>query len=306
MANDYEDIDRWNNEQKTLLQQQQAKQEDLVNQQTQMQIDEINRNKAQLDKDTVKTTRGLYTDYQKQANPYGVQAERQASLGLGNSGYGETAQTNLYNAYQKSVTETLNNANTLKANFDNEITRARQQGSITMAQNALEIYKQQMQLLTQEYEMRNNRKQFLYQQDRDRIADNQWQQQYDTQRNQWQQQFDYQKERDAVADSQWQQQYELSKKASTRSSGSSRSRSSSKKSSGNSVNVSDGGGSQQTTMSDNASTLYGSLQKTLNNNKGKATEGAIRNIASNTIQNAYNQGKISATDVRLMTSGLGL
>jgi hypothetical protein len=240
MANEYEDIDRWNGEQKTLLQQQQEKQEDVVNRQTQMTVDEINRQKEKLDKDTTKTTRGLYTDYQKQANPYGVQAERQASLGLGNSGYSETAKTNLYNNYQKSVTETLNNANTLKANFDNEIARARQQGSITIAQNALELYKQQMQLLTQEYEMRNNRKQFLYQQDRDRISDNQWQQQYDMQRNQWQQQFDYQKERDAVSDNQWQQQYELSKKASTRSS-SSRSSSSKKKSNGTTVNVNDSG-----------------------------------------------------------------
>ena len=83
-----------------------------------------------------------------------------------------------------------------------------------------ELYRQQMQLLTQEYEMRNNRRQFLHQQDRDRVSDNQWQQQYEYQKqrdaindSQWQQQFDYQKQRDAVSDSQWQKQYELSKKA---------------------------------------------------------------------------------------------
>ena len=236
----YEDIDRWNQEQKSLLQQQQAQQQDITNRQTELAVKELARQKEQLDKDTVKATRGLYTDYQKQANQYGVEAERQAQMGLRNSGYSETAQTNLYNGYQKNVTETLNNANTLKANFDNEIARAREQGSITMAQNALELYKQQMQLLSQEYEMRNNRRQFLYQQDRDRISDSQWQKQYDAQQNQWQQQFDYQKQRDAVADSQWEKQYALSKKASTRSSSSSRSRSSKKKSSsgGSVVNTS--------------------------------------------------------------------
>ena len=213
------------------------------------------RQKEKLDKDTVKTTRGLYTDYQKQANQYGVEAERQAALGLGNSGYSETAKTNLYNNYQKSVTETLNNANTLKANFDNEIARAREQGSITLAQNALELYKQQMQLLTQEYEMRNNRKQFLYQQDRDKIADNQWQQQYDYQKqrdaisdDQWNQQFAYQKERDAVSDSQWEKQYELSKKASSRSSSSKKS-----KSGGTTINVSDGGNAETNNSNQNNS-----------------------------------------------------
>lgn len=230
----YEDIDRWGNEQKSLLQQQQSQQADITNRQTQMQVDELARQKEQLDRDTTKATRGLYTDYQKQANQYGVEAERQNQLGLGNSGYSETAQTNLYNNYQKSITDTLNNARQLKSDFDFKIAQAREQGNITLAQNSLELFKQQMQLLTQEYEMRNNRRQFLYQQDRDRVADNQWQQQYDTERNQWQQQFDYQKQRDAVADSQWQKQYELSKKASASRSSS---RSSSKKSSGGTNNL---------------------------------------------------------------------
>lgn len=236
MASGYEDIDRWSSDSKTLLQQQQEKQEEITNRQTQLAVDELARQKEQLDKDTIKTTRGLYTDYQKQANQYGVNAEKQASMGLANSGYSETAQVNLYNGYQKSVTETLNNSRQLKSDFDFKIAQAREQGNITLAQNALALYQQQMQLLTQEYEMRNNRKQFLYQQDRDRVADNQWQTQFDYQKSrdavsdsQWQAQFDYQKQRDAVADSQWERQYALSKKASASRRSS---RSSSKKSSG--------------------------------------------------------------------------
>lgn len=236
MASGYEDIDRWSSDSKTLLQQQQEKQEEITNRQTQLAVDELARQKEQLDKDTVKTTRGLYTDYQKQANQYGVNAEKQASMGLANSGYSETSKVNLYNGYQKNVTETLNNSRQLKSDFDFKIAQAREQGNITLAQNALALYQQQMQLLTQEYEMRNNRKQFLYQQDRDRIADNQWQTQFDYQKSrdavsdsQWQAQFDYQKQRDTVADSQWERQYALSKKASASRRSS---RSSSKKSSG--------------------------------------------------------------------------
>lgn len=229
MASGYEDIDRWSSDSKTLLQQQQEKQEEITNRQTQLAVDELARQKEQLDKDTVKTTRGLYTDYQKQANQYGVNAEKQASMGLANSGYSETAQVNLYNGYQKSVTETLNNSRQLKSDFDFKIAQAREQGKITLAQNALALYQQQMQLLTKEYEMR-------YQRNRDTVADNQWQQQFDYQKSrdavsdsQWQAQFDYQKSRDAVADSQWERQYALSKKASASRKSS---RSSSKKSSG--------------------------------------------------------------------------
>lgn len=225
MAEGYEDIDRWSNEQKSLLGQQQQQQNDLINQQTQLTVDELERNRNKVDQDVTKTTRGLYTDYQKQANQYGVEAERQAQMGLANSGYSETSKVNLYNNYQKNVTETLNNARQLRADFDFQIAQARKQGNITQAQTALELLKQQMQLLTQEYEYRNNRRQYLeqfnYTKQRDAIADNQWQTQFDYAKSrdavadsQWQQSFDYQKQRDAVADSQWQKQYELSRRRS--------------------------------------------------------------------------------------------
>lgn len=237
MSAGYEDIENWSKQQNNLLAEQESKQNAITQQQTQMNVDELNREKNKIDTDVNKTTSGLYTEYQKQANQYGVEAERQAKLGLGNSGYAETTQANLYNTYQKNVTDTLNNARDLKSDFDFKISQARQTGDITLAQNALNIYNQRMQLLSQEYEMRNNREQFLYQKDQDALAQSNWEKEwaYQQQRdqisdNQWQQTFDYQKQRDAVADSQWQKQFDLSKKASSRSSSSSRSTSSKKKS----------------------------------------------------------------------------
>lgn len=92
-------------------------------------------------------------------------------------------------------------------------------------------------------------------------------------------------------------------RSSSRSSGSSRRSSSS--GSGGTVTV-NAQNTSTPTMSDNATTLYGSLAKTMASNKGKPTQGAITNIVANTIRNAYSQGKISDTDVRLMTSKLGL
>lgn len=226
----YEDIDRITAKQEQMLDNSLQQQRDIINKQTDLNVAELQRNKDEIDKDTNKTNRALYTEYQKASNPYGTNAENLASRGLGNSGYAETTQTNLYNTYQRNITDTLNNARDLKSNFDFQISKARQTGDITLAQNALQIYNQKMQLLTQEYEMKNNRKQFLYQQERDKVSDNRWQEQWDYQKsrdaiadNQWQTQFDYQKERDAVADNQWEKQYELSKKASasgSRSSGS--------------------------------------------------------------------------------------
>jgi hypothetical protein len=239
LASGYEDLDSLVNQQNNLLQQQEQKQNDLINQQTQMQVDELNREKEKLDKETSKTTQGLYSSYQKQANQYGAGMEQLAMQGLGNSGYAETTRTSLYNAYQKSVTDTLNNANDLKADYDFKIQQARQNGSIQQAQSALELYAQKIQLLTQNYQLRQDREQYLYQQQRDQISDQQWQKSFDEQvrqnelENQYrQQQFEYQKQRDQVADSQWQQQFNLQKKNLAKSS----SRSSSRKSSSSSTN----------------------------------------------------------------------
>lgn len=250
MATGYEDIDKLATQQNNLLSEQERKQNELINQQTQIQVDELNREKEKIDKDVTKTTQGLYSNWQKQANQYGVEAEQLAQKGLANSGYAETTQTALYNTYQKNVTETLNNARDLKSDYDFKITQARQNGSVQQAQAALDLYSQKIQLLTQNYELKQNREQYLYQQERDKISDQQWQKTFDEQvrqneienqwkqksfdyqkqrdsvsDSQWQKSFDYQKQRDAVSDSQWQQQFNLSKKNS--SSGSSKKKSSS-------------------------------------------------------------------------------
>lgn len=229
----YEDIDRLTKNQSAMLDNALTQQNDIIDKQTNMSIADIERNKQKLEDETNKTNKALYTEYQKQVNPYGANAEKLASQGLLNSGYAETTRTNLYNTYQKNVTDTLNTKNQLKADFDNEILKATQTGNINKAQNALELYKQKMQLLTQEYELKNDREKYLYQKSQDALQQSNWEKQYQTQLDQYREQFDYQKQRDAVADNQWQQQYALSKKASA-SSSSRRSGSSSSKSSGSS------------------------------------------------------------------------
>ncbi len=240
MATGYEDIDKLTSNQNQMLDESLKKQEEIINNQTQMQIDELEKNKTEIDQQTAKTNQGLYAQYKKASNPYGANAEKIYEQGLGNSGYSETSKVNLYNTYQKNVTETINNAQKLKSDFDFQINQARQTGDITLAQNALEIYNQKMQLLTQEYELKNNREQFLYQKEQDALAQSNWEKEwlYQQQRDQiadsqWQQTFDYQKQRDQVADSQWAKEYALSQRKSTSSRSSSGG-------SGSSINVSDG------------------------------------------------------------------
>ncbi len=217
MDPEYEDIENLYNKQTNLISEQEKKQNEIINQQTQMQVDELNREKSKVDKEVAKTNQGLYTQWQKQSNQYGVEAEQLEKQGLANSGYAETTKTDLYNTYQKNVTETLNSAREIKSDYDFKIAQARQNGSIQQAQSALELYVQKMQLATQMYELRQNREKYLYQKERDTVSDMQWQKTFDEQirqnelENAWKEkQFNYQRERDKVSDSQWQKEYNLS------------------------------------------------------------------------------------------------
>lgn len=291
----YEDLDNMVKEQNNLLQQQEQKQNDIINQQTQMQVDELNREKEKLAKETDKTTQGLYANWQKQTNQYGAGMEQLASQGLANSGYAETTKTALYNTYQKSVTDTLNNSRDLYADYNFKIGQARKNGSIQQAQSALELYAQRVQLLTQNYELRQNREKYLYQQERDKISDSQWQKTFDEQvrqnelENQWkQQQFDYQKQRDAIADSQWQQQFNLSKKKSNSGS--------SKKSTG-------GLKLNESNVSDYAITTANNL-KAIQNQSGNM-KNAILNQSKGVISDKVNKGELSDAEAEYIYNRLG-
>ena len=218
-----------------------------------------------------------------------------AQQGLANSGYAETTKTALYNTYQKNVTDTLNNARDLKSDYDFKIAQARQQGSVQQAQAAVDLYAQRLQLLTQNYELRQNREQYLYQKERDKVSDNQWQKTFDEQVRQ--NEIDYQKQRDAVSDSQWQKQYELSKKAAASSKSSrSTSKSSGKKSSssdGLKINGSNDSLSNNTSDSNIAQILLNKSLETADQMVTDAGKQEFLNRMGNAMQRAVSSGKIT-------------
>ena len=224
--NAYADIDKLIANQNSMLEQQQTQQNNILDQQLQIQIDQMNKNKAEIDQNVNKTNSGLFAEYKKASNRYGANAENLYTQGLGNSGFAESTQTNLYNTYQKNITDTINNAQKLKSDFDFAIQQARQNRDLQQAQFALELYKQKMNLATQEYDLRNNKEEQLYnrgidernynyQVSRDAVADNQWLQQFNYNKEranvadeQWNKQFSYQQSRDTVADNQWEKEYQ--------------------------------------------------------------------------------------------------
>ena len=201
MATGYEDIDRFAQTSNQMLDETLKRSNALADQSVEMETQKLARQKENIDRETVQHNRALYQDYKQASNPFGSQAENLAGQGLRNSGYAESTYARMYNTYQNNITSTLNTARQLKSDVDFQIQQAIQQGNITKGQNAIQLYNQRMQLLAQEYEMRNNRRQFLYQQEQDKIA-----------QNNWKEEFGYKKKQDKQAQKNWEKEFGLKKK----------------------------------------------------------------------------------------------
>lgn len=109
--------------------------------------------------------------YQKQINPYGVQAEQMATSGLGESGYKNRVLSNAYGAYQNalgaSTADYLANLSDINTNRLSALTD--KQNAYLDAENAYatQAYNEMLRLLELER-----------QKERDKVADEQWQKQY--------------------------------------------------------------------------------------------------------------------------------
>lgn len=122
------------------------KQTEIQNEQFKQTQTEINQQKAQLEKDYTKEQSAAYTDHQKQINPYGVQSEERAAMGLADSGYAESSKVAVYNQYQARVTAARESFMLAKQNYDNMMANARIQNSSALAKIAYEALAQQSAL----------------------------------------------------------------------------------------------------------------------------------------------------------------
>lgn len=119
---------------------------DLQNQKTDFAIDEINQQKAQAKKDYTKEQAVAYADWQKQSDPYGVEAEKLAASGLTGSGYHESSLVSMYNTYQNRVATAREAYVQLVQDYNNAITEARLNNSSILAEIAAKANEQRLTL----------------------------------------------------------------------------------------------------------------------------------------------------------------
>ena len=127
------------------------KQAEIQKEQTDFTIEKIEQQKEQAEKDYIKEQSGAYVDWQKQSNAYGVNAEKMASAGLTNTGYSESSQVSMYNAYQNRVATAREVMNQAKIAYDNNMKEAMLQNNAVLAEIYANAYKEQLQLALDSY-----------------------------------------------------------------------------------------------------------------------------------------------------------
>ena len=127
----------------------------LQNEQTDFAIEQIEQQKEQAEKDYIKEQSGAYTDWQKQSNPYGVNAEQEAAIGMSGTGYSESAQVSMYNTYQNRVAMARESFNRAVQDYNNAITEARLQNNSKLAEIAYQALQQRLELSLQGFQYKN-------------------------------------------------------------------------------------------------------------------------------------------------------
>ena len=131
------------------------KQAQLQQEKTDFAIEKIEQQKAQAQKDYTKEQSGAYVDWQKQSNAYGANAEQMAAQGMAGSGYSESSQVSMYNAYQNRVATAREAYMRAVLNYDNSIKEAQLQNNSLLAEIAYKALQQQLELSLQGFQYKN-------------------------------------------------------------------------------------------------------------------------------------------------------
>lgn len=131
-------------------------QSEIQNANTDFTIKQIEQNKELSEKNYIKEQKGAYTDYQKQTNAYGANAEAMAAQGLTNTGLSESSQVSMFNTYQNRVSTARESYNQVVQGYDNQITQARLANNSELAKIAYDALQKGLELSLEGFQYKNS------------------------------------------------------------------------------------------------------------------------------------------------------
>lgn len=129
----------------TLVNTYQESQNQLIKQQDDYLVSRLDQQKKQAEQSYTQEQSAAYSDYQKQVDPYGVQAEQLAASGLSDSGYAESLKTQAYVAYQNRVAVARQAYQQAVVDFNNAFTEAKMQNDSQRASLAYQVLQMQFE-----------------------------------------------------------------------------------------------------------------------------------------------------------------
>ena len=142
--------DKFYNQQINAAKDYQKTQTDIQNQQTDQIVNEINQNKEYQRQDYLKEQKGAYVDWQKQADKFANQ-----NTNFKHSGVSETAQVQMYTAYQNRVATARQTYTRAITDYDNKIADARLQNNAKLAEIAYNTLQKTLELSLQGFQYKN-------------------------------------------------------------------------------------------------------------------------------------------------------
>ena len=163
-------------------------------------------------------------DFVAYQNPYGYNAETMASKGQLQSGLSQTAQLGGYNAYQNRLATANKAMNDAFTQYDLDMNEAIINNDVQKAQNALaklemilgfqqNFYDSKNQIAQSQLSNNQALDESYYGRYMDMVNQINTEKELAEKIRQYEQNLAYQKERDKIADEQWQKEYNLSKKS---------------------------------------------------------------------------------------------
>lgn len=132
------------------------KQQEIQQANTDFAIEKIEQQKANTQKDYEKEQRGAYTDYARQVNPYGIQAESAATSGIARgSGVSESANVQAWAAYQGRIGQARDTYQRAVQEYDNGIKDAMLANNAKLAEIAYQSLSKKLELGLNQFQYKN-------------------------------------------------------------------------------------------------------------------------------------------------------
>lgn len=256
-------------------------------------------------------------DFVAYQNPYGYNAETMASKGQLQSGLSQTAQLGGYNAYQNRLATANKAMNDAFTQYDLDMNEAIINNDVQKAQNALAKLEMILGFQQNFYDSKNQIAQSQLSNNQaldesyhgrymDMINQINAEKEFAEKIRQYNEQFKYQQDRDKIADEQWEKQYKLSKKSVNASINQNKT-----------PKVKDPEVEDNNKLSNWGYNIDKAIEQNKNYIMNNTAVGAKQNSASyktelwkknaiNSINKAYLDGQITENDVRLLVAKYGL